>query len=543
MTTYSNRKAIVPQLLQYVIITTALLIVSLGIFVRFHNLEEKIYWLDESFTSLSISGYSRSDVKEQLITGKEVDISTIMKYQYPNDKANYQGTIQGLIEDEPQHTPIYFLTARFWTQIFGKSIGSIRTLSVVAGILCLPLMYLLCYELFNQPLTSWMATAFMAVSPFHVLYSQEARPFSLWTLTTLVSCVALLKVQKKPSIYGWLIYSYSMIISCYTFLFSLLTYLAHFIYILVSGKFRLNQVTITFCITGVLNIVGFLPWIIILIKNPPSNYTSLPASSIIEYPKAWIRNLSLPFADFNINASSDLEFLIPFLLYLVLLLLLISYSLLYLAKNGHKKAYFFLFSLIFIPFLILLLRDFGQGGQMTLRANYLIPSLLGIQIICSYTLSNKLLGRNPALWLNITAILLSISIASCSLMTSTNVWWIKDRENIHHRLANIVNESKRPLIISDVLTDDEFIRPFSVSHYLRDTAKFMFLFEPTADERWQKFTISGIYSDVFLYDPSESLKNHLIKNYGYRLVPLFDKKDSYHNYSDQMFFRLEPNQN
>lgn len=543
MTTYSNRKAIVPQLLQYVIIITALLIVSLGIFVRFHNLEGKIYWLDESFTSLSISGYSRSDVKEQLITGKEVDISTIMKYQYPNDKVNYQGTIQGLIEDEPQHTPIYFLTARFWTQIFGKSIGSIRTLSVVAGILCLPLMYLLCYELFNQPLTSWMATAFMAVSPFHVLYSQEARPFSLWTLTTLVSCVALLKVQKKPSIYGWLIYSYSMIISCYTFLFSLLTYLAHFIYILVSGKFRLNQVTITFCLTGVLNILGFLPWIIILIKNPPSNYTSFPASSIIEYPKAWIRNLSLPFADFNINASSDLGFLIPFLLYLVLLLLLISYSLLYLAKNSHKKAYFFLFSLIFIPFLILLLRDFGKGGQMTLRANYLIPSLLGIQVICSYTLSNKLLGKNPALWLNITAILLSISIASCSLMTSTNVWWIKDRENIHHRLANIVNESKRPLIISDVLTDDEFIRPFSVSHYLRDTAKFMFLFEPTADERWQKFTISKSYSDVFLYNPSESLKNHLIENYGYRLVPLFDKKDPYHNYSDQMFFRLEPNQN
>ena len=529
-----------------IIIIIALFTICIGILLRFNNLDGKIYWLDESFTSLSVSAYSRGDVKQQLITGKEIDIPTIKQYQFPNDLVNYQGTIQGLIEDEPQHTPVYFLTARFWLQAFGNSILTIRILSVVAGILCLPLMYLLCNELFNQPIVSWIATAFMAVSPFHILYSQEARPFSLWTLTTLLSCVALLKVQKKPSFPGWLLYSFSIIISCYTFLFSLLTYLAHFIYILLSEKFRINKTTIYCCFAGLLILLGFSPWIVILKNNPPSNYTSFPASSLLAYPKAWVRNLSLPFVDFNINESSSLEVLIPFFIYLLILLAIFAYSFFYLSNNSNKKSFFFLASLLIIPSLVLLLRDFGRGGQMTLRANYLIPSLLSIQVMFAYLLGNNILkntNKNRVFWLSLTSIFLSLAIASCFLMTSSNVWWNKGQENIHHKLAKIINQSERPLIISDVLTDDEYIRPFAVSHYLKEATKFILLFEPTEGERWQNLIIPDGYSDIFLYAPSESLKTNLVKNYGYNLIPLFDPSDLYCDCPDEVFFKLESNQN
>jgi uncharacterized membrane protein len=525
-----------------IIILLAFLLIILGVFFRVHNLDQKIYWLDESFTSLSISGHTRGDVKRQLIIGKPIDIPTIEEYQYPSDRANYRGTIQGLIEDETQHTPGYFLLARLWLKTFGNSIFIVRAFSVITGILGLPLMYFICIELFEQPSIAWIATALMAVSPFHVLYSQEARPFSLWTLTTLLSCLLLLKAQKRSSIKIWLIYSLSMIVSCYIFLFSLLTYLAHFIYLGISEKFKLNKITLSFILASLIILLGFSPWLAILIKHPPNNYTSFPASSLIAYPKAWVRNLSLPFIDLNINENSSLEALIPYFIYLLLILAFLAYSFFYLATNSNKKSFLFLASLLIIPSLILLLRDFGKGGQMTLRANYLIPSLLSIQIMVAYALGNNIFnskGKKQAFWLSLTGIIFAVAIASSTVMTSADIWWIKDRENIHHQLAQIINQSAKPLVIGDVMTDDEFIRPFSLSHYSQANTQFMLLFEPTENNQELNITIPDGYSDIFLYAPSELLKNKLVKDGGYTLIPLFEPNELYCDCPDAVFFKLK----
>lgn len=536
MTIALNKKSFLPKKGKYEVIIVALLTIYIGLFLRFNNLEGKIYWLDESFTSLSVSAYSREDVKQHLITGAEIDIPTIKKYQYPHQEVNYKGTIEGLIEDEPQHTPLYFLSARFWLQIFGNSIFTIRAFSVITGVFCLPLMYVLCIELFEQPSVAWIATTFMAVSPFHVLYSQEARPFSLWTLTTLLSCITLLKAQKKPSAKSWLLYSLSSLLSFYTFLFSLLTCLAHFVYILSCEKFRLTKTTVFFMAASSLAVLGFAPWINIMIHNPPSNYTSFSATSLLAYPKAWIRNLTLPFIDFGINADSNPISLIFFGIYLLLLLYFLIRSVSYLINRSHKKSFYFLASLLILPCFILLIHDFGKGGQMTMRANYLIPSLLSMQIIFANLLGNKILSKKRTLWLGVTVTFLALAIASCSMMTNSNVWWNKANENIHHRLAEIVNQAEQPLIISDVLTDDEYIKPFSLSHYLDEKAKFMFFFEPTQSERSQ-ITIPNHYSDIFLYAPSESLKNHLVE-YGYILIPLFERDELYCDCADEVFYRL-----
>lgn len=138
MTIYFHRKIILPKKIKYEVIIIALFTIYIGLFFRFHNLDGKIYWLDESFTSLSVSAYSRENVKQHLITGTETDFSVIKNYQYPQQQVDYRGTIKGLIKDEPQHTPLYFSSARFWLQIFGNSIFTIRAFSVITGVFCLP---------------------------------------------------------------------------------------------------------------------------------------------------------------------------------------------------------------------------------------------------------------------------------------------------------------------------------------------------------------------------------------------------------------------
>jgi uncharacterized membrane protein len=76
------------------------------------------------------------------------------------------------------HPPTYYILLHWWTQCFGTSEAALRGLSVLFGVLALPLMYLLGSALLGT--RAGLAAAWMlAVSHFHVYYSQEARNYTL----------------------------------------------------------------------------------------------------------------------------------------------------------------------------------------------------------------------------------------------------------------------------------------------------------------------------------------------------------------------------
>lgn len=145
------------------------LLLVLGVFFRFANLGLKVYWEEEAFTSLRISGYTESELIQQVFKGQEIGIENLQKYQRPNPEKSVIDTIKGLAVEEPQHTPLYFIMVRLWVQLFGNSVAVTRSLSAVISLLVFPCVYWLCRELFESPLTAWIAVALIAVSPFHVL--------------------------------------------------------------------------------------------------------------------------------------------------------------------------------------------------------------------------------------------------------------------------------------------------------------------------------------------------------------------------------------
>ncbi|NJO53125.1 MAG: hypothetical protein HC840_31195, partial [Leptolyngbyaceae cyanobacterium RM2_2_4] len=61
----------------------AIALLGLGIFFRCTALGQKLYWYDEAFTSLRISGYSEADVMQQAFHGKEVTPQELQKFQHP----------------------------------------------------------------------------------------------------------------------------------------------------------------------------------------------------------------------------------------------------------------------------------------------------------------------------------------------------------------------------------------------------------------------------------------------------------------------------
>ena len=84
------------------------------------------------------------------------------------------------------HPPLYYLLLHYWTQFLGTSVVSIRLLSVVAGVATIPAIYLAGRRLAGASV-GLLAALLLAVSPFHVYYSQEVRMYGLVTLLCLAA--------------------------------------------------------------------------------------------------------------------------------------------------------------------------------------------------------------------------------------------------------------------------------------------------------------------------------------------------------------------
>jgi 4-amino-4-deoxy-L-arabinose transferase-like glycosyltransferase len=84
------------------------------------------------------------------------------------------------------HPPLYYLLLKIWTTIFGSSAFSARFLSVVVGTATVPLLYATGRRLMGEK-AGLLAAFLLAISPFHVYYSQEVRMYVLVTLLGLAA--------------------------------------------------------------------------------------------------------------------------------------------------------------------------------------------------------------------------------------------------------------------------------------------------------------------------------------------------------------------
>jgi len=98
-----------------------LVLLLLGVFFRFVNLDKKYYWYDEVFTSLRSSGYTQTEVLQEISSGQLLAAKDLMKYQRSNPTKNFGDTVKSLAIEEPQLPPLYFLGVKCWAKLLGDS--------------------------------------------------------------------------------------------------------------------------------------------------------------------------------------------------------------------------------------------------------------------------------------------------------------------------------------------------------------------------------------------------------------------------------------
>jgi uncharacterized membrane protein len=335
-----------------------LVIFLLGLFFRCANLDRKIFWVDEVATATRTAGYTRQEIVEQLADRGVIGIEDLQRYQKLSPDRDLGDTFDALMQS-PEHTPLYFLIARFWRQLFGSSVTATRSLSVALGLLAFPCLFWLCQELFKSPWVKWMAIALFSVSPFYIAYAQEARPYSLWTVTILLSGVALLRAIRLNTRQSWDFYAVTLILGFYTSLLSFLVTVGQGIYVIVLKNFRYTKTIRNYLIALGIALIAFIPWAIVIFHHwqlLQDNTTWVREPVEISFFAAiFVATILLTFGDLPLSNSLEHLKIVEMLIALVLIIALVL-SIYFLAFKSitNKRTKLFFYSLSLLTPLILI---------------------------------------------------------------------------------------------------------------------------------------------------------------------------------------------
>jgi uncharacterized membrane protein len=500
----------------------ALALLGLGVFFRFAYLADKVYGLDETFTSLRISGYSEAEAVQDLSRTRILGVRELDKYQRYRPEKSILGTINGLAAEEPQHPPLYYVLARLWAGWLGDVVAVTRTLPALLSLLAFPCVFWLCRELFAACAVAWVAVALLAVSPFHVAYAQEARQYSLWTVATLFSSAALLRALRLGTRGGWLLYAAALALSFYTFLLSALVAVGHGLYVAVTQRFRLNRTSAGFLAAGVLAVVPFLPWVAAVAGNwsrvqHTTNFGAAEQVGVGEQlaslARGWTRHPGRVFFDLNVSAASPPGHRLLQMLFTGLCLAVVAYALYRLARTTDGRPGWFVYTLLGVPALGLVLQDVllkGQGGGASVIPRYVIPCYLAFQLAVAYLLG----GTARKGWLRgaALAVLLGGGVYSCATYAGSRVWWNKGGVaylEANLSAARVINASPRPLAISDCDTWGLLFTSHLLEPNVRLLVKphcFSCKLDAVRDLNPDLATVADGFSAVFLFPaPSDDL--------------------------------------
>ncbi|MCU0532810.1 MAG: glycosyltransferase family 39 protein [Hydrococcus sp. Prado102] len=497
-----------------------IIVITIGIVFRFANLDKKIYWDDEIFTSLRVSGYTFQEVDRQL-RDRVVSVEELQNYQYPNPEKTVFDTIDGLAKEEPQLPPLYFLLTRFWVQIFGNSVAITRSLSAVFNVLTIIAVYWLAQELFKSPIVGWMLMALIAVSPFHLLYAQTARHYSLWGLITVLSSLALLRAKRLNNLFNWTIYSFTIVLGLYTLPLFLLVAIAHGFYIIALESFQLNKIVRNYLVSFVFGFLIFTPWIYLTFISVEIlqetiewlNYSY--RDGILELVFNWLQNITRLFIDLEKHYDFSYINPFPYIISVITIVTLIFYSIYFLCRRTNKETWLFILSLIIMTTLPIIGLDIGLGGKRSGITRYFVPSYLVFQISVAYFLATQLVPNLITFWQRqfwklILIALLSLGIVSYTNISSAQVWWNNGASKIGQipDITPIVERTTKPLIISD----RGWVDLIALSYNLNSNVKYKLISQETFSQ------IPEGFSDYFFYKPSKFLQKKL-KEKGYQIQP------------------------
>jgi uncharacterized membrane protein len=484
----------------------------LGVAFRVTHLDRKVYWHDEVFTSVRAVGYTSEEIAPQVFSGVPLAPDALLQYQRISPDRGWKDTWHALTNN-PEHPPLYYLLVRLWMERFGSTIAVVRSVSVLFSLLAFPALYWLCRELFDRPAVGWVALALFALSPFHVLYAQEARENSLWTLATLLSSAALLRAMRLQTKASWVIYAVTVTLNLYTFLLSGMVLLGHGIFVLAMRPFSWRSLR-RFTLAIVAGLLAFAPWLAVLVQNwltmrSKTHWMTIsPPRSFLT--KLWGLHFSSDFVDLGLPLDHLYTYIAP-----PVVLALLGWALWVLCRHAPYRTWLFVLLLVALPEVCLILPDLIWGGARSSHTRYFVPMLLGAQLAVAYLLTYLI--EHASAWQRqagrgLLAALLLVGVVSCGISWQATTWWNKGDSYANASIAAFLNRLQQPLVISS-MGDTTLGNAISLSHLVHDGVRFQLVKDPRVPQVPKQ-------GDRFLFFASPTLVQGLQTTYSFTLEPI-----------------------
>ncbi|AFZ42669.1 hypothetical protein PCC7418_0439 [Halothece sp. PCC 7418] len=410
---------------------TLMIILILGSFLRGMNLGKKPLWLDEIITALFTFG----EGYQVIPTGTIFSIQAIPNFfTYQEQSCSH---LANFLAEQSTHPPLFFCLLHRWLGIietlnlFNDSLATqLRVLPTLLGIIAIFLLYYLNQKAFSQQ-AGLAGAGIMAISPFAVYLSQEARQYSLLFVLIAIALFALVQIIKsdRNAFLSWLIWGIANSLGIYTHYFFLLSLVAQmiilFIFLVRESPRRLF---LLFGMTGGV-ILSYLPWLPTLITHIYSPKTDwLPSFDWFAPIYQLILGLIIMVVTFPIeNQPTTIQIISA------LVMLGLSGWLLYHFSLGYRKllkdrvtqkvtlALSLYLVLVLLQFLVII---YGLEKNIAIAPRYNYVYYPAIASLLGASLSARSEQIHPALSRKLFSIVGIIGITSC-LFVVWNLFFLK----------------------------------------------------------------------------------------------------------------------
>lgn len=251
-------------------------IIALGAALRFWNLGLKPLWLDEVLTALLSLGHRYKDVPLDVVFSP----STLQELFTLQPNLSCSDIAQALAT-ESTHPPLFFCLMHQWLNwvepLQEPLSWKLRALPALFGVGAIASLYFFNRIAFS-PTAGLIGAAFMAVSPFAVYLSQEARHYTLPMVLIILALLGLVQIQQtlyirqqSPRPMIWVSWGIVNSIGCYVHYFFILAFIAQLLTLtgLMYWHRRIvpkgSWVAVTLVVIGVA--ISYLPWLPVLLGS------------------------------------------------------------------------------------------------------------------------------------------------------------------------------------------------------------------------------------------------------------------------------------
>ncbi|MBL7130655.1 MAG: glycosyltransferase family 39 protein [Candidatus Omnitrophica bacterium] len=314
--------------LRYIIILGLILVTALAL--RMYSLDRYSFWYDEAIAVLDARRVDQLFPLSKLFDG--------------NFLLNHHDYLMLYT-----HGFVYY-----WKMLFGESEFALRLSSVIFSLLSIYALYVLAKDFFDIKIAR--LTAFLiAISPFHIYYSQELRPYAAICLFTLISAYSFLKVITGGSKKYWLAYISFSVLSVYFQYMNLMVLLSFCIFFIFRIK-KYKHLLMSFLLSHGVIIILLIPVFLTLYPNLEFVLHNKIPSEMSDFP-IWraeinIKSLIYTLKNFSIGYNIDYHSLAGKCATLTCLFLFLSGALWSFRKIGMKLLLTCLFTPLLTMFFI-----------------------------------------------------------------------------------------------------------------------------------------------------------------------------------------------